>query len=230
MQRILTTRTPSPALPRCERRAVLRSFRYVAWQLAVVTAVATWFVTSEIDVTLALYLASFGYSLLVIWVIGRGLESFSLGTLQVLLTTFACSEGVFFGAVAEAVHLTHLLAAVGAASLVFFLMAAYGYFTKRELSGWGVFLFISLVGLLLVWIVVLLLGASAAVFWLSMIGIILFALYTAYDVSEVREASRRAISDDELSRIAIWGAMALYLDLANLIVDFLNVIEFGDVG
>lgn len=122
--------------------------------------------------------------------------------------------------------------AFAVASLMFAGASAYGYFSKKSLSGWGTFLMLSTWGLLgfgLVNIVLALFGVNIAglSFAFSLIAVPLFAGLTAWEVNTIKETFA-AYGGNELnrSRLAILSACSLYM---NFIVMFINLLQlFGD--
>jgi FtsH-binding integral membrane protein len=116
---------------------------------------------------------------------------------------------------------------------VFFITAAsfgalslYGYTTKKDLSGWGSFLFMGLIGIIIASIVNLFIGSSALQFAVSVIGVLVFAGLTAYDTQQIKEMYD--VNDDGTvsGRKAIMGALRLYLDFINLFMMLLQL--FGN--
>jgi len=116
---------------------------------------------------------------------------------------------------------------------VFFITAAtfgamslYGYTTGRDLSGFGSFLFMGLIGLILASLVNIWLASSAMQFIISCVGVLIFVGLTAYDTQQIKEMYD--VNDDGTvsGRKAIMGALRLYLDFLNLFVMLLQL--FGD--
>ena len=89
-------------------------------------------------------------------------------------------------------------------------LSLYGYTTKKDLSGWGSFLFIGLIGILLASIVNIFLGSTGLQFAISVIGVLVFAGLTAYDTQRIKAMCLMA----QVMRVekAIMGALT-YLDL-----------------
>lgn len=116
---------------------------------------------------------------------------------------------------------------------VFFITAAafgglslYGYTTKKDLSGWGSFLIMGLIGILIAMVVNIFLASSALQFAISVIGVLVFAGLTAYDTQQIKEMYN--VNDDGTvaGREAIMGALRLYLDFVNLFLMLLQL--FGN--
>ena len=109
---------------------------------------------------------------------------------------------------------------------VFGAMSLYGYTTKRDLTGWGSFLFMGLIGIILASIVNWFLQSSAMEFAISVIGVLVFVGLTAYDTQKIKEAYAESDSAAVLSKKAIMGALRLYLDFINLFLMLLRL--FGN--
>ncbi len=116
-------------------------------------------------------------------------------------------------------------------SRVFFVTAAsfgalslYGYTTKKNLSGWGTFLFMGLIGVIIASIVNIWLQSSALQFAVSTIGVLVFAGLTAYDTQRIREVYHYVSHDANLVKsAAINGALSLYLDFINMFLMLLSL-------
>jgi len=116
---------------------------------------------------------------------------------------------------------------------VFFITAAtfgsvslYGYTTKKDLSGWGSFLFMGLIGIIIAMVVNIFLASSALQFAISVIGVLVFTGLTAYDTQQIKEMYFEGDSALVAGRKAIMGALRLYLDFINLFLMLLRL--FGN--
>jgi hypothetical protein len=109
---------------------------------------------------------------------------------------------------------------------MFGAMAVYGLVTKRDLSGWGSFLFMGLIGIIIASIVNIFLNSSAMHWMISMIGVFIFTGLTAYDVQRIKKIGEDGImtqGHEAIRKGSIMGALALYLDFINL---FLMLLRF----
>jgi FtsH-binding integral membrane protein len=109
---------------------------------------------------------------------------------------------------------------------MFGAMAVYGLVTKRDLSGWGSFLFMGLVGISIASIVNIFLKSSGMYWVISLLGVIIFTGLTAYDVQKIKrmgEGNIMAQGDEIIRKGSIMGALTLYLDFINL---FLMLLRF----
>lgn len=125
-----------------------------------------------------------------------------------------------------------LLVYTGASvALVFFISAAtfgamslFGYTTRTDLSGFGSFLFMGLIGVVIASVVNMFLHSSMMTFVISVVGVLVFTGLTAYDTQWIKE-SYSANDDGTVSgRKAIFGALRLYLDFLNLFLMLLQLL------
>jgi uncharacterized protein len=100
----------------------------------------------------------------------------------------------------------------------FVAMSLYGYTTQRDLSQFGSFLFMGLIGIALASLVNIFIGSSALQFAISVIGVIVFTGLTAWDTQRIKEIYLETDPRDALTKKALMGALALYLDFINLFV------------
>ena len=139
-------------------------------------------------------------------------------TVQILFWAFAAVMGlslssIFIQYTGESVARVFFItaSAFGALSL-------YGYTTKKDLSGWGSFLFIGLIGILLASIVNIFLQSTGMQFAISAIGVLVFAGLTAYDTQRIKSTYYQVAGTAFAGKAAIMGALTLYLDFINLFI------------
>mgnify|MGYP003778232903 CR=1 FL=1 len=104
-------------------------------------------------------------------------------------------------------------------SIAFAGLSLWGYTTKRDISGWGSFLIMGVIGILIASIVNIFLGSPAIMFAISVLGVLIFAGLTAYDTQQIKtEYLAHAHHGDQewLDKSAIHGALNLYLDFLNM--------------
>jgi FtsH-binding integral membrane protein len=108
------------------------------------------------------------------------------------------------------------------AAILFAVMSGYGYFTKKDLSGVGQFMFIGLIAIIIASIVNIFIGSTVMQMVISALAIIIFLGLTAYDTQRIREM----VSIDNTGREEVIGALTLYMDFINLFINLLQL--FGD--
>ena len=111
-------------------------------------------------------------------------------------------------------------------SIAFAGLSLYGYTTKKDLSGWGTFLIMGVIGLVVAMIVNIFLQSPAIMFAISALGVLIFAGLTAYDTQRIKtEYIQHAASGDQewLGKAAIMGALNLYLNFINMFIFLLQL-------
>jgi uncharacterized protein len=106
----------------------------------------------------------------------------------------------------------------------FAAMSIYGYTTKRDLTSWGSFLFMGLIGIILASLVNLFMQSEAIYWVVTFGGIFVFVGLTAYDSQKIKEMAAQGFDDAEMERKgAVIGALRLYLDFINLFLLLLRL-------
>lgn len=115
---------------------------------------------------------------------------------------------------------------------VFFITAAafgtlslYGYTTKKDLTGFGSFLFMGLIGIVIASLVNMFLHSGMMGWIISVVGVGIFAGLTAYDTQKIKEMYYVGGGDQAtMGRLAIMGALSLYLDFINMFIMLLQLL------
>jgi len=118
---------------------------------------------------------------------------------------------------------------------IFFMTAAmfgalslWGYTTKKDISGWGSFLFMGVIGIIIASIVNIFLGSSAIQFAVSVLGLLIFAGLTAYDTQRLKQSYYILAGDVAMAaRVSIMGALSLYLNFLNMFLFMLSLFGGG---
>jgi len=105
-------------------------------------------------------------------------------------------------------------------------LSLWGYTTKKDISGWGSFLIMGVIGLLVASIINIFLASAAITFAVSALGVLIFAGLTAYDTQNIKnqylQMATSAGGQEWLGKAAIMGALNLYLDFLNMFMFLLN--------
>ena len=102
---------------------------------------------------------------------------------------------------------------------MFGVFAAVGYTTKLDLTKLGTYLLVGLISIIICSIINIFIGGSAFVIVLSVLSIIVFLAYTAYDIQKIKYLEDYMDEDN----LAIFGALQLYLDFINIFIDLLRI-------
>lgn len=128
-------------------------------------------------------------------------------------------SSIFLVYTASSIYGTFLVA-----GLMFGIMCVYGYFTKADLTTVGNISMMAVIGLIIGGVVNIFLKSPAFNYVLSGIGVIVFTLLTAYDSQKIKQMAQQLMMDQSaMNKIAILGALTLYLDFINL---FLYLLQF----
>ena len=152
-----------------------------------------------------------------------GANRMSTGTLQMLFWGFATLMGLSMSTIFLRYTGVSIAQTFFAVSAAFMGLSLYGYTTKKDLSGWGTFLIMGVVGLLVAMIINIFLQSPAMQLAISAIGVLLFAGLTAYDTQKIKSMYAYVAGTDMMGKTVIMGALTLYLDFINM---FLFLLRF----
>ncbi|HFU77060.1 MAG TPA: Bax inhibitor-1/YccA family protein [Epsilonproteobacteria bacterium] len=157
--------------------------------------------------------------------ISSGIQKMDVSTARVLFILFSFVDGLTLAVIFLAYTDTSIATTFFIAAMTFGVMSIYGYFTETDLTSWGNILFVGLIGIVIAIVVNFFLHNPVVDWWISVIGVIIFVGLTAYDTQKIKQMGEAMANDIEesLSRIAIVGALSLYLDFINL---FIMLLEF----
>lgn len=166
--------------------------------------------------------------LAVVFAFGAMIHKMSTSTAQMVFLAYSALMGlsisfIFAAYTGISIAQTFLVTAIAFAGL-----SLYGYTTKKNLSAFGSFLMMGLIGLIVASIVNIFLASSALQFAISVIGVLIFAGLTAYDTQNIKNTYLQLAQTDRdfMGKAAILGALQLYLDFLNL---FMFLLQFmGD--
>ena len=152
------------------------------------------------------------------------IESLSIGAAQATFWTYAALMGLSLAGIFLLFTGTSIARVFFITAGTFAAMSVYGYTTQRDLSQFGSFLFMGLIGIVLASIVNIFIGSSALQFAISVIGVIVFTGLTAWDTQRIKEVYLESDPGDVLTKKALMGALSLYLDSINLFVMLLQLV------
>ena len=165
--------------------------------------------------------APLGMSLFLAW---KGAEM-SEGTIKAWYFAFAGVMGVSLSLIMSLFTTASIVNALIGTTVSFGALAFYGYFTKRDLSGFGPFLFAGVIGLIVAGIANIFIESTALQMTLNVLTILIFLGLTAYDMNRIRDMFWSA-SADEVGRMQWFGALSLYINFINIFVSLLQL--FGN--
>lgn len=166
--------------------------------------------------------------LALVWILSANIMRMSFPVAGIMFAAYAILNGATLSVIllaytAESIATTFFVTAgtFGAMSLV-------GLFIKRDLSGFGRFLFMALIGLIIATIVNIFVASSTLSWALTYIGVFIFCGLTAYDSQKMKEILMQsdAYGEQNMLKIALLCSLSLYLDFINLFLYLLRI--FGD--
>jgi FtsH-binding integral membrane protein len=165
--------------------------------------------------------APLGMSLFLAW---RGL-TMSESTIKAWYFAFAAVMGISLSLIISLFTTASIVNALIGTTVSFAALAGYGYFTKRDLSGFGPFLFAGVIGLIVAGIANIFIASTALQMTLNVLTILIFLGLTAYDMNRIRDMFWSA-SASEVGRMQWFGALSLYINFINIFVSLLQL--FGN--
>ncbi len=235
--RTTAANTATVGVPRAARDAGLRSYmlsvyNYMASGVLLTGIVALLFANSSL---MGLMVSPSGQASPLFWVVlfaplglvmwlSWGINRMSASTAQTLFFVYAGVIGVQFSTLflvytGMSIAQTFFAVAVG-----FMGLSLWGYTTKKDLTGWGSFLIMGVVGLFVALLVNLFLRSPAIDLAISAIGVLIFAGLTAYDTQKIKSTYYAVAGHGEvMTKSAVIGALHLYIDFINM---FLFMLRF----
>ncbi len=233
MQTQIGTQTMAQAQAQAKQDAstvfLAKVFNWMAIGLTVTGVVA--FLTAQSGLALTLVSSPLFFILVLaelgmVFVLSARIDKIQPGTATGLFLGYSILNGLTL----STIFLAYTRSSIGGTFLIaagmFAAMAVYGLVTKRDLSGFGSFLVMGLVGILLATLVNFVLKSPGLAWMISGIGVLVFVGLTAYDVQKIKSIGEQGImaqGEAAIHRGAIIGALALYLDFINL---FLMLLRF----
>ncbi len=174
------------------------------------------------------YIAMFAPIGLVL-LMGAGFSRLSYGALIGVFVLFSVLLGVSLSFILLIYTAGSIATAFGAAAAIFGIMAFLGYTTDVDLTKFGPILMVGVAGLFIASLVNLLIGSSTFSYIMSFFGVAIFTALTAYDVQKLKqigeglEADGSEIVAADAKKLAIMGALSLYLDFINIFLFLLRI-------
>lgn len=141
-------------------------------------------------------------------------------TTKILYLIYSITTGITFSVIFVAFKMESIISIFLVTSIIFGVLAFYGYVTKKDLTKFGTILFVALLSMVIFSLInMIFIKSSTADLALTMIGILVFAGYIAYDVNKVKYLME-SVGEE---KAAVFGAFQLYLDFINLFIRLLEL-------
>jgi uncharacterized protein len=163
-----------------------------------------------------------------VMVLSFGINRLSFFAAQALYWVFAATMGASLASILLVYSGESVARVFFITSATFAAVSLYGYTTKADLSKFGTFLFMGLIGIVIASLVNIFIGSSAIQFAISVIGVLVFTGLTAYDTQQIKESYYGLQDQDTANKTALMGALGLYLNFINLFSMLMNLMGSRD--
>ncbi len=161
-----------------------------------------------------------------IFLFGAAVNKMSQSSAQMFFYAFAALMGLSISSIFAMYTGLSIATTFFVTSIAFASLSLYGYTTKKDISAWGSFLIMGVVGLIIAMIVNMFLQSPAIQFAVSVLGVLIFAGLTAYDTQKIKtqylQVRNHPDGEAIAGKMAIQGALRLYLDFINLFMFLLH--------
>lgn len=149
-------------------------------------------------------------------------DGLSESSIKAWFFAFAAVMGLSLSLIFSIYTSASIAQALVGTSISFAALAGWGYFTKRDISGWGPFLFAGVIGLIVAGVVNIFVASTVLQMTLNVLTILIFLGLTAYDMNRIRDMFWSAKSD-EVGRMQWFAALSLYINFINIFVSMLQL-------
>ena len=155
----------------------------------------------------------------VIWLSAR-INKMQPMTAKILFCVYSFITGLTFSSIFVVYEMMSIMLIFGITSLIFLIFALIGYYTNIDLTKFGVYLFMALIGVIICSIINIFVGSYKFDLGITIVCLIIFIAYIAYDMQVIKKRLYHIAEEDNL---AIYGALQLYLDFINIFIRLLRL-------
>ena len=159
----------------------------------------------------------------VVFYMSFGIAKMSASKAQTVFWIFASLMGLSLSSIFLAYTATSITRVFFITAGTFGAMSIYGYTTKRDLTKFGSFLMMGLIGIIIASLVNIFMKSSMMYFIISILGVLIFVGLTAYDTQKIKNMYAASDTGELMGKKAVMGALTLYLDFINLFIMLLRL-------
>ncbi len=145
-----------------------------------------------------------------------GMRNASAQATQMMYWAFVTLQGISLAVVLQIYTGESVARAFFTTAAAFGALSIYGYTTNRNLSAFGSFLIMGVIGLIIASIINIFMASAMMSFVISAAGVLIFAGLIAYDTQRLKVAYVEGMGHENETRLAVWGALSLYINFINL--------------
>ena len=212
------------------RQYMLRVYNYMASGLAL-TGIVAWVVANTASIQQVFFQATprgiaptgLGWIAIIapiglVMAMSWGINRMRASTAMTLFWVYAGLMGVSLSTLLLAYTGASVARTFFATAASFLALSLYGYTTKRDLTGFGRFLFMGLIGIVIASLINMFWPSPGLTFVVSIVGVLVFAGLTTYDTQKIKEMYFAGDGSEVMTKKAVNGALRLYLDFINLFI------------
>jgi hypothetical protein len=196
------------------------------------------FLSKNLMFTSAGYVTSFGKFIIfifaiaevaLVWILSSMIRKISVQTAIIGFLAYAVLNGVTLSSILIVYRIGSIASCFFGSAAMFGLMSLYGAKTKKDLSSWGKYLIMALIGVIITNLIQILIGLFTGAdfrvldFLLSIVTVVIFTGLTAYDTQKLVRVAEYANGSDDYKKVSIFAALELYLDFINLFLTVLRI-------
>ena len=209
------------------RRHMLSIYNYMASGVLLTGVVAMLFANSGMAAQVFLTGGLLAWVIMlsplaIVFAMSFGQGKFSTATLQAMFWGFAVLMGLSLSTVFLVYTGQSIAATFFATAGAFAGLSLFGYTTKKDLSGFGTFLVMGVIGLIIASVINMFVGSASLAYAISFLGVLIFAGLTAYDTQKLKEQYSHVRGTEWAGKAVVMGALSLYLDFINMFVFLLR--------
>lgn len=227
---------PFDVTPRTESMSRSLMANVFGWMFVamIITAVSAFFAASSSSFLQLIYKPEGGFTimgwvvtlapLLLVFMMSAAINRMSSLALSLLYIVYSVLMGLSLSYIFLLFSFSNIFKAFAVAALMFGVMAVAGYVTKTDLSRFGSILMMALVGIIIATLVNFFTKSETMDYVICILGVLIFTGLTAWDVQKIKNTAVIDFANgDTMRKVAIWGALSLYLDFVNLFVFLLRI-------
>ena len=209
------------------RRHMLSIYNYMASGVLLTGVVAMLFANSGMAAQVFLTGGLLAWVIMlsplaIVFAMSFGQGKFSTATLQAMFWGFAVLMGLSLSTVFLVYTGQSIAATFFATAGAFAGLSLFGYTTKKDLSGFGTFLVMGVIGLIIASVINMFVGSASLAYAISFLGVLIFAGLTAYDTQKLKEQYSHVRGTEWAGKAVVMGALSLYLDFINMFMFLLR--------
>ncbi len=203
-------------------------YAWMGFALAI-TAVVAYFTSTSYTLLSMIYSSNFTFygliigELVLVGVLSARIRKMSVSTAMIMFIVYSAVNGLTLSSIFVVYAGSSIALIFGISALMFGGMSVVGMITKKNLNRAGHYLYMALIGVIIASIINIFLKSDGLTWILSMATVVIFTGLTAYDTQKIMQLSNMAEGNDTYKKVAIIGALHLYLDFINIFLSLLRL-------